>query len=853
MAAPLPSHLTRHVFRRLLANKPIVHPGCLRRQAYGSAFCVQTASKPGRSLSGRVVMSKAQRRNFLNFNFFKRKEEGSKEADMDPGTEKMMELAKRQRMRARMPPVEEVAEALTSFFQTKRDKRQSITDTQAQLALQSLRYYIAACKESQEKEEAPKFDLSTAMLGLAADTLLQYAHVDALSAPHVELAQLLYETLAPSEDKAAFASSVYACICILSLTSSAEQARQLAFRHEESFAAITTKNIRPPRARKDIAGGHSQLDAKDGQVQQRTAGVTGGVWAAILRGFARENNAAEVHRTLSLIDERGFGNLAPIAGIMLDFCMELNDLAGVKQWWTSYRKVASQYPKTNDLEMYPDYAQNLDKVLKWCLVQNEMEFGHAVVKDVMTTNPRKPVWDAIFVWAAGTKKSVDEIDRMMSVMEASNESFSDRSKWRVPDITTINGLVELAVSRNDPYMAERFIALGRDRSIEPDARTYVLQMEYRLRVEDVDGALIAYKNLQAMDVSANEDVSAVNRLIVALCNTKRHDFDTIMNVTADLSDRRVRFDPGTVSTLALLHLNRDEHADVHDLLNTHAYHYSSAERESIRNAIIAFTVDPNTPVSRAWSGYSIIHSIFDETPRDQRTELMTAFFNRERADMGVRIFQNMRMHSRTDTIPTVDTYVAAFLGLAKLRDLESLEVIHNLLKLDYNITATTYLYNALIIAYTACGKARKALGFWDDIVASREGPSYNSIHIALRACEKSPFGDLKAKDVWSLLRRRTVELDHNMWCSYAGALSGNGDVDMAINTIEEAEGKSEVDIDAFLLGSLYEGAPGPTKKDEVESWARDRYSDEWAKLEAFGHELDEAGMKHFKIDRRVTP
>ena len=232
---------------------------------------------------------------------------------------------------------------------------------------------------------------------------------------------------------------------------------------------------------------------------------------------------------------------------------------------------------------------------------------------------------------------------------------------------------------------------------------------------------------------------------------------------------------------------------------------------------------------------------------------MTAFFTRERADMGVRIFQNMRMHSRADTIPTVDTYVAAFLGLAKLRDLESLEVIHNLLKLDYNITPTTYLYNALIIAYTACGKARKALGFWDDIVASREGPSYNSIHIALRACEKSPFGDLKAKDLWSLLRRRNVELDHNLWCSYVGALAGNGDIDMAITAVEEAEGKGELEVDAFLLGSLFEGAPGVVKKSEVESWARDRYPEAWAKLETFGHDVDEAETKHFKIDRRVTP
>ena len=326
-----------------------------------------------------------------------------------------------------------------------------------------------------------------------------------------------------------------------------------------------------------------------------------------------------------------------------------------------------------------------------------------------------------------------------------------------------------------------------------------------------------------------------------------------MKVVADLADRRARFEPLTVSKLSLLHLNRDEVHDVIDLLNTHSYRFSSTERESIRNAILDYCLDKTTPTPRCWDGYTILRSIFDEMPRPQRTDLMVSFFERERPDMAANVFQSMRTHSRPDTIPTIDTYVAAFLGSAKLRDLESLEVIHNQLKLDFNIDTTTYLYNALIIGYTACGKPRRALDFWEDIVASKEGPTYNSIHIALRACEKAPFGDLKAQDIWAKLKKQNVELDQSLWASYVAALAGNGDNELAITTVEKADQNNEVEVDAFLLGSLFAGSPGQDAQAEIEGWAKEKYPQVWAELEKTPLETKENGMRAFKIDRSVTP
>ena len=819
-----------------------------------------------------------QRRTFLNFNFFHRKERVEKDADMDPGLEKMMELRKRERMRARMPSIEEVRKALKDFFDSKNKRKSPMTDNQASLALQSLRYALAEtakldAAEGRVEPDSAWRDRNSAGVATARRLLLRTLALPAATAmrrlpeqvsdSHVQLAKLLFDSVEPWQTQEHGRWALAAYVTTLAHTGSTLAAKLLMEKFESTFSGGKGTEQKEALNAREWPEAES-VDQEDGtemddsnsamdtlRFRSRSRAFLRQTWIVILEGFVREENDVEVQQTLSEIQDHGFADAISVARAMVDFCIGRNDLAAMRQWWNAHRQ--AMFPHDNEHAIMT--AATLQKILNWCQVQGELKAGHEFVKEALKENPEKALWDVIFVWAASTGKGVDEIDRMIGVMEKSNETLTDQAHFRIPDVETINALVKVAVNKKDPYMAERFITMGQNRSIEPNAQTYVLQMDYRLSVNDVDGALIAYKSLQGMDNSSNEDVPTVNKLLVALCQTQRHDFDTIMNVAADLSDRKARFEAATVSALAALHLNRDEANDVIDLLNTHAYHYSTAERDFIRDTILNMSLDAQTPTSRAWNCYLIIYNHFDETPRPQRTELMTAFMSRSRADMGVRIFQQMRAHSRADTMPTTDTYVAAFLGLAKIRELDPLEVIHNQLKLDYNVLPTTYLYNALMLAYIACGDANHGLNFWNDIVASKEGPSYNSIHIALRACEKTAFGDLKAREIWSLLRRRNVELDHHLWCSYLAALCGNGNVDQSLNATEEAEVKGELAVDEFLVGSLCDATPKYAEKQGmIEEWAQDRYPDAWRKLnEEVGFEILPTGVKKFKVDRRVSP
>ncbi|EGP86864.1 uncharacterized protein MYCGRDRAFT_72989 [Zymoseptoria tritici IPO323] len=821
----MPAHLTRHIFRRLLANEPIVYRGCLRRQLHSRARIHHAwlgTSTPGH---GAQSAPHSQRRTFFNFSMFRKKQKESKDADIAPGVEDMMQFAKLERMNARLPHPQHVLAALRKFFAFIRGSTKTgIEDIQAELVLQCLRY----CMRTGQALKPDGHSTFVSMVRYAAP-VLRRPHPPSTSF-HADLAKAIYvDAKEVDVDDKTVLDALQVCCKILSRTGRFSEARELiddvAQAEVGNAAASDTSSVRDAYRR---------------------------LWSDVLYGCAAANDGDGVRSTLRLLRDRGWAGHDSVARAMLVYSLHGSDAGAIEKWFLEAGQ-ADEAGTSGAPSAEASGPFRLSEVLQWCLAHGELELGHKIVRRSLGNDPPKQVWDTVFVWAAGTGKGADEINRMLDVMEASNKSKANRDEWRLPDIQTINGLVNYAVSRNDPYLAERFIALGKARGIEPDAWTYVLQMQYRLTVNDVDGALVAYKNLQAAGDSSEKDGPTVNKLIVALCQSQRHDFDTIMNVAADLSDRQVRFEAETVSRLALLHLSRDELHDVIDLLNTHSFHFSSTERESIRNSLVGYCTDPATRTPRAWDAYCILRNIFDETPRPQRTKLMEEFFRRGRPDMAVNIFNAMRAHSRSDTYPTTDTYVSAFLNAAKIKDLDSLEVIHNQLKLDYNIDPTTYLRNALIIGYSGCGQPRRGLSQWDDIVASKEGPSYNSIHIALRACERSPFGDIKAKDIWAKLRRMKIDLDQSMWASYAGALVGNGDIATAIDTIEKAEKDNEAEIDAFLIGSMYNGAPGQNKQKEVEEWAKEAYPNVWSKLESIGFEEDDNGMKVFKLQRDVSP
>jgi hypothetical protein len=323
-------------------------------------------------------------------------------------------------------------------------------------------------------------------------------------------------------------------------------------------------------------------------------------------------------------------------------------------------------------------------------------------------------------------------------------------------------------------------------------------MDYRLSINDVEGARTAFDFVKSFQEDREDASPRINRLIQAMCNKKTYSFDTIMDVVDFLGERNGRFEVSTVAALSLLHLNRDEYTDVADLLTTNIKDFSLADRALVRQSVLDLMLDPSTPLSRLWDTYMIFQHIFEEAPRKDRIAIMQRFFDRERPDMAIHVFNHMRRHNSPEVNPDTETYVTALIGCGHTHDDESLAVVNNILKLDLHVEETTRLHNARMIAFFGAGESEKAQAVWDDIIRSDEGPSRNSLLLVFRVCEQSDFGDIRARSVWEMVRRMDVPLDAETVAAYVGALAGNGCDDDARHVVEQCGEELGVDVDEMM-------------------------------------------------------
>ena len=664
----------------------------------------------------------------------------------------MLELKERLGRGERTPPPEELAQAFVAFFRSKQKNTLQVEDIQAERAFTTLEHL------QKTQNEAEGFWLTSEELRMALGTLRLTK--DSPYKSHNKLARLLFEELQirretsidGKEKDVPFEKDLMPFVRVMSHSGDALYSRDLVEKYWESHLKHA---ISSP-------------------------------WAPVLKGLSWENKGEELEKTIEIMKtyDIPFTNQTHQA-ITTYYASVREDMNMTKQWFE--RPIANGRRPTS-------YTNKT--VLKLCIKTKEFDWGDRILKSMMEENPEDiSSWNIIFQWAAAKGRSVDEIERMMQVMVRKGE---ERDIFLYPEMDSINGLIELANLRDDPYTAERYVALGHKWGLQPNARTYLLQMEYRIKVGDLGGARTAYARLQGEEVPENEDLRLVNKLIVALCADRRENHEAIMGLVEDLSERKARFEPDTVAALSELHLERGEMDDLVDLLNTHAFQYGTEQRAAICNILLRHCLNLSTTTSAAWETYNILRRTFTETELPTRILLMKNFFDRKRSDMATHVFSHMRQQRTQVLRPTTDTYAQCLSGIARARDIESLRTIYNMIKLDNTIEPNTQLYNALILAYSACGESRRALAFWEDIVHSREGPSYASIQIALRACEGFVFGEKVAQEIWGKLKKFEIEVTREIYAAYVGVFASHSLFDKCVKLIEDAENEVGYKPDVLL-------------------------------------------------------
>jgi hypothetical protein len=648
----------------------------------------------------------------------------------------MIELTKLQAAHARLPPTEELVKAWKAFFEYKSASKEPVNNYQAVHALNCLRHLLQTSGKD-ESVDAPSSDniLTTAELRTAARAITLMPNDKRNT--HGEFARELYTELMRSGLKGDRRQDFARFVSVLTKTGSSSEARSL-------------------------------LEAKD----QKPSQIVNKCWCRVIEGFAAEDNEPEVLRTFEMADSAGVPYSAFLHRIMTSFFADRNDIEQTKKWFSKPTNSSAQAP-----EAY-------STILHFCIRNEEMEWCKTIFRNLLEGNPPKETWDIILQWVSRVPgKGVEDVERTMDVMIRHNED----DPFRRPDAASMNGLVALAMSLKDPYLAERYVALGIKHGIQPNAQTYIHQLIYRVSAGDLTGAHAAYISLQSEEILEQEDLPAINNYLRALCIAKSPNYDLITSICSDLEERKARLEAPTVSALGLLYLQRGEIPELINTLQTHTYHYTVSERASIRNAFLEFCLDPATPTVRSWDAYTVFRQIFDETSIEIRTQAMNEFFRRGRSDMALHAFGHMRQHIRSDRRPLLTTYVQCFEGIAQCADSEALDTVHNMMKLDSSIEPNTTLYNALMLAYAECESSSKAVSFWDDITNSREGPSYRSLEIVFRACQRKPFGDAKAREIWNQMRRMEIEVTKNVYVAYVGALAGQGQLEDTKELIEGAE------------------------------------------------------------------
>ena len=680
----------------------------------------------------------------------------------------MLKLNELLKMDARTPPSDELAKAFVALFKS----QQRLDGGYTQLEDAEIETAIYTFEYLQKKGGSGKENgISTDDLKMALRILERGS-----SHAHKEMGTLIYNELESRRQSSqkdgqevdALSMILAPYIAILCQCDGTLVARDLVEQHWES----------------DLK--HAKMLRQNGSRDKTFEPIGPSLWMRVLQGLVRERLNDEVERTINIMQRHGVVFDSRLHHTVVNFYARLQgDMAMTKKWYE--HPIAGGGQPTNATDT---------SVLKLCIMMNEMQWGEPILAKLVERNPQdRASWNIILQWAAAKGRGVDEIDQMMKVMEKRN---AGKPKLQ-PGMDTINALIELANMKKDPYTAERYFALGEKWGFQPDARTYLLQLDYRLKVKDLSGAMIAYRRLQSEDLSGNEDVPYTNKLIVAFCDQAELRQDTIMSLVDDLTERKAPFHSETVTALCLLHLQRNEMMDLADLLNTHAFHYSLTQRAAIHETLLAHAVDLKSTEGQCWQLYETLCSVFPELMTvDARSIFLASFMDRGRADMTIVAFGHMRSNTDKSRHPTVDVYWRTLIGLSQLGNVKAVETIHNMLKVDPEIEPNTKLNNALMLAYLCMDEFNYSIRFWHDIAHSREGPDYTSIHLALRICERAWLGAETAREIWAKLKRENIVITREVFAGYIGALAGWWQFDDCANLLANAEAECGQPVDALM-------------------------------------------------------
>lgn len=684
-----------------------------------------------------------------------------KDAGLEPGFGTFVQFRAHTVENLKPPPRAELVEAFRIFFEYKKINKKPVNTTQAfvaRLVLKNLQ---------QDRSEEPGLELADLERALSMVAIPIRA---GRSENHILFAKLLYEEIKaiqfPGSKQTGKQTSPGTAFSYEELCSDAL----------ERFITVLTRFGAPQEAAELL----SKFDAQTKRFDLSKSNKLSALHMLVLRGYA----STKYHNSLGLTQEQwesrptdyasellaaGFGYTPEFHEIMTGISAdrEVDDSGALRSWF--------EKPIAGERLARPEAYMSLIRFSS--RTGSHPEWLKAAMQQLCDSNPPKAWWDVVLKWALYQGKDVNHIKHMIEVIG----ELDQKGEPVRADIFTINGLLATAVETKNAPVAERINALASELGLRPTARTYASLLEARIIGQDDMGCASVFEDmLHCGTIYTGSAISRVANLYIRyLCDRKGINSTEIATALGRIERQRGDLEPETIMTLCLKFLKDDKIMDVIDTLGIHLKLLSMHERGLVQQELVKYCLDGNISTARAWDCYSLIRQFFPETSRGQRVRLMEGFFERKRADMACMVFGHMRAHPDDDIRPDLEAYVACLEGLGTYPDSDSLSMIHNMFKMDSLIQPNTRLFNAFMIAYVGCEGPQRAFDFWQQISNSADGPSYQSLEIVFRVCQKLPYGYDKAQAIWDKVQKLDVEIPLNVYDAYALMAAGQGKLEKA--------------------------------------------------------------------------
>jgi hypothetical protein len=422
-------------------------------------------------------------------------------------------------------------------------------------------------------------------------------------------------------------------------------------------------------------------------------------------------------------------------------------------------------------------------VIKFAILKSDLSWAKEVFQTLpQASNPETR--DVTLLLEAAQGSGASDLSKKLETW-----SSKDPEILHTLGISCVNDLVEFANSIGNPQLASDFIGLAPQWGLQPDMRTNMLQLESRIQAGDVDGALDRLRNVQDIGSITEINLPLMNKLITMLCLSRPTEalFEQISMLLDPFIDNNIRLEAVTIAALTHLLLHRHDWDAVSELLRPRLSSYDTEERARIRKSLTNFIMDVGQEDDHIWGAYNLLKVAFPETGVSCRTDIMTAFFRRNRSDWACLVFGHMRQADNLAQRPKPDTYARCFQGISRAADKDNLELVRNMLKLDLEVELNTRIRNALMLAYAACEQPEQSMETFRDILRSEEGPSHKTITIFFRACATAPDGVHEARRMIQKVKLLEIVVDRQMYTTYIEALAAQCELEQATEAVEKMQ------------------------------------------------------------------